>query len=125
MTEKTVKYEKVVQDLAKNGQESMEVYMKSCGIFMKGVEELTRSQVTFAQGFAEKQMKYVNDALKVKTLNEWSDVQNEVAQNTFKELMDNATTASEKYVKLVTDAFEPLNVQVGKTLKKATESVAA
>jgi phasin family protein len=120
-----VKFDKFANDLAKQNQETMDAYMKSCGTFMKGFEELTRAQMAFTQSLAEKQMKYFNDALKIKTLNEWSEVQNVAAQETFNEVIDAATKMSEKYVKVATDSFEPLNTQLEKSLKKATESVAA
>lgn len=117
--------EKFAQDTAAFGREGMEAMMKSSSIFAKGVEEIIRTSITIAQNSAEKQAQLMKQAMSSKTLNEWSEVQNKIAQANFDDFMTGATQISEMSVRLMNDASEPLNTQVTKTVKKASDSMAA
>jgi hypothetical protein len=58
-------------------------------------------------------------------LNEFTDVQTRMAQASFDEFMTNSTRLSEKAVKLMTEAMEPINDQMGKSIKRASDTMAA
>ena len=60
-----------------------------------------------------------------KTINEFSDAQNKIAQTSFDDFMSGATKISEMGVKILTEAIEPINDQVAKSVQKATDAVAA
>ena len=93
--------------------------MESGTIFAKGFEDLFRTSMTLAQSSAEKQAQFVKEAMAVKSLNEFTDVQNKIAQASFDDFMANATKISELGTKLMTEASEPINTQVNKAKKAA------
>lgn len=125
MTQSTKQFEKLAQDAGDMGRNSVEAFIKSGTIFAKGFEDLFRESVSFAQSSAEKQSELMKKAMSAKTLNEWTDIQNKVAQQSFNEFMAGATKISEMSVKLLNEASEPINEQVAKTMKKASKAAAA
>ena len=64
-----------------------------------------------------------------KTLNELTETQTRLAQDSFDNFISNAAKLSEMSVKLATEAFEPINSQMSKTMsksaKKTMDSMAA
>jgi len=118
-------FDQFAQEAASASRENIDALTKSSTIVAKGMEEIIRESMAFAQSAAEKQMKYAKDAMGVKTINEFSDIQNKIAQESFDDVMANATKITELGTKLLTDAIEPLNSQVTKTVQKATDAVAA
>ncbi len=125
MTQTTANpFEGMFQEASKSAQAQNEAALKCIDIFTKGSESLFKSNADFMKAFTEKQMKYMNDSLKVTTLNEWAETQNEIAQENFNDLMKQATVASEQCVKLTTEALEPLNEQINQAVKKATKQAA-
>lgn len=81
--------------------------------------------MTLAQDSAEKSAAAVKTLLGCKTLNELTEVQNKLAQESLDGFITSATKLSELSVKVATESFEPLNAQLSKTIKKASEAVAA
>jgi len=77
------------------------------------------------QSSAEKQTKLMKEALSSKTLNEFTEVQNKIAQHNFDDFMSGATKISEQCVRVLTACSEPVNSQMSKVVKKATSSIAA
>lgn len=120
----TMQFDKLTQDAANSSKEYADSCMKGCSVLMKGMEGLVKTQSNFVQTFSEKQMKFFNDAIKSKTLNEWTEIQSSAAQENFNDLMEIATTASEQLVKIATEALEPINSQFGKVMSKTTKMAA-
>lgn len=125
MNQGKTKFEKFSQEAGDIGRDNMEALIKSGGLFAKGFEELLRTSMSLVQDSAEKQAQFVKQAMGVKTLNEWADVQNRITQNTFDDFMSGATKISELSVKVLTESTEPLNKQINKTVQKATQAMAA
>lgn len=125
MSQSKSQMDKFAQDGASFGRENVEAFIKSSTIFAKGFEDILRQTVALAQSAAEKQAQYVNQAMSSKTLNEWSEVQNKIAQTNFDDFMAGATKISELSIKVLTESAEPLNDQLGKSIKKASDSMAA
>jgi phasin family protein len=125
MTQKTKQFEKFTGEAGEFGKAGFEAFMKSGTIFAKGFEDIFRTSMTLAQSAAEKQAQYVKDALSSKTLNEWTEAQNKIAQASFDDFMSGATKLTEMSVKLLTEGTEPINEQLGKGIRKASESMAA
>ena len=65
------------------------------------------------------------EAMSSKTINEFAEVQNKIAQSNFDDFMAGATKLTEISTKLITESAEPVNAQIGKAIKKASESMAA
>lgn len=125
MTKGNKQFDKIAQDAASAGQEQMDAIMKASQIWAKGVEDIIQSCVAIAQEAGEKSQNAAKTIMSCKTLNEFTDAQTKLAQESFDEFMTNATKISEKGVKLCTDAMEPINDSMGKAIKKATDSMAA
>ncbi len=118
-------FEKLTADTATLGKEQMDAFMKSGNLFLKGSEDILKTYMTLAQDSAEKSAAAVKTLLGCKTLNELTEAQNKLAQDSLDGFITSATKLSELSVKVATDSFEPLNAQLSKTIKKATEAVAA
>lgn len=118
-------FEKIAQDAAAAGQDQVDALVKSSTILAKGVEDILKTCMEIAQETTEKNQSVAKTVMACKTLNEFTDLQTRLAQASFDEFMTNATRISEKTVKLYTEAFEPINDQMGKAMKKASDAVAA
>lgn len=125
MTNTKANFEKLTADTATLGKEQMDAFMKSGNLFLKGSEDILKTYMTLAQDSAEKSAAAVKTLLGCKTLNELTEVQNKLAQESLDGFITSATKLSELSVKVATESFEPLNAQLSKTIKKASEAVAA
>lgn len=125
MTQSKTQFDTLTKDATELGRDQVEAYIKSSTIFAKGCEDMMRTMMSLAQGAAERQGKYVKEALSSKTLNEFTEVQNKIAQANFDEFMSSATKMTELSVKVLNDSVEPINAQVTKGIQKATKSMAA
>ncbi len=125
MTQGTVQFEKITKDAANNGKESMEAFIKSGNIFMKGFEDIAKAYMGLAQTSVEKNTQAVQSLLSCKTITEFTDLHNKWTQQNFDDFMSGTTRLSELTVKVTTDALEPINDQLGKSIKKAGQSLAA
>ena len=117
--------EKMTQDATVMGQAQMDALIKSSTIFAKGMEDIMKTCMEIAQDAGEKSQTIAKTVMSCKTLNEFTDLQTKLAQSSFDEFMTNATRISEKTVKLCTEAMEPINDQMGKSIKRASEAMAA
>ena len=117
--------DQMTQDAAVMGQAQVDALVKSSTIFTKGMEDIIKTCMEICQDAGEKSQAAAKSVMSCKTINEFADVQTKLAQASFDEFMTNATKISEKGVKLCTDAFEPINDQVGKAIKKASDAIAA
>ncbi len=117
-------FDKLTNDAGALGRESFEALNKSMSIFTKGFEDIIRASMSIAQKSAEKQGQLVKEALSTKSLNEWADIQNRIAQTSFDDAIAAATKLSEMTVKVLTQGSEPINSSLTKGMKKATEAMA-
>ncbi len=125
-TEKTImnattnkQFEKFTQDAANLGQEQVEAFVKSGTILAKGLEDILKTYVSIAQSSAEKSQEAAKTIFACKTLNEFTEAQSKLAQDSFEDFMSSATKLSELSIKVATESLEPINDQVGKAMKKA------
>jgi phasin family protein len=118
-------FDKLAQDASAASRENIEAVIKSSTIFAKGLEEVMRLSMSMAQDAAERQSRFMKDVLSVKTLNEFTEVQNRIAQANFEDFMSGATKITEISTKILNDSIEPINNQFTKSIKKATEKMAA
>ncbi len=125
MTQAKAQYEKMTNEAASSGKEGLEALVKSTNIWMKGSEDLFKTYMSLAQDNAAKNSEAFKTLLACKNLNELAEAQNKLAQESFDGFMAGATKISELSVKLATEALEPINDQVSKTIRKATDAVAA
>lgn len=122
MSKSAPQFDKLAQDAANMSREGFDAFTKSYGIFAKGYENLFRTSIELGQTAAEKQASYAKEALSCKTLNEFAEVQNKIAQANFDDFMSGVTQLSELSAKVLTESSEPLNDQIGKAVKKMSEA---
>ena len=116
MTKSTNQFEKFSQTAANSTRELIEAAIKSATILAKGGEDLFQANVSLAQSAAEKQAKFMKEAMSAKTINEFADIQNKSAQANFEEFVASATKISELSSKVINDAAEPINSQISKSV---------
>ncbi|MCB9986041.1 MAG: phasin family protein [Rhodospirillales bacterium] len=116
---------KQVEDMMSMGKESTDAIMKSGSIFAKGVEEMMKACMSRAQSCGEKNANVWKSLMACKTINEFAEAQNRIAQESFEDAMNATAQMSEMSVKMMMDAFEPLNKQMSAAMKKANDSIAA
>lgn len=112
-------FDKIAQDASAIGQSSMEAAVKSSTLFFKGMEDIMKTCMEFAQDNAEKSSEAIKALMSCKTLNELTEKQSKFAQSSFDDCMAAATKISEMSVKVCTECMEPINDQMGKAMKKA------
>ncbi len=125
MTKQPFQFDQIAQDAANQSREGLEAFVKSGEIFAKGFEELVKTATSMTQSAAEKQAEYTKQLMGSKTLNEYAEAQNKIAQSNFDQFMAGATQLSEMGVKVLSEASEPLNEQMTKTMAKANKTMAA
>lgn len=125
MTKNKENMEKLSNEAAAIGKESMDAWMKSGSVFMKGYEDMLKTCMGIAQKSVEKNGEAFKTLLACKTVNEYAEVQNRLAQQGFDDFMTGATKISELGIKLASEGFAPINDQVSKAVKKASDAVAA
>lgn len=122
MTKGQTQFEQIAQDANDFSREGFEAFQKSLSILAKGSEEFFKTAMSIAQTSAEKQQQYMKDAMGSKTLNEWAETQNKIAQASFDDFMAGATKLSELSVKVLTDSSQPINEQATKAMNKTTKA---
>ncbi len=115
----TKQFEKFTQDAQSLGQEQVEAFVKSGTILAKGMEDILKTCLSIAQASTEKSQEAAKTMMACKTLNEFTEAQSKLAQDSFDDFMSTATKLSELSIKVATESLEPINDQVGKAMKKA------
>ncbi|MDB5491950.1 MAG: phasin family domain protein [Micavibrio sp.] len=118
-------FEKLTSDAAASSKEHMDAFVQSGTLLTKGSEELMKTYFGLMQNSAEKSAEAVKALMACKTLNELTETQNKLAQDSFETYMTGVTKLSELTVKLANSSLEPINAQFTKSMKKASEHAAA
>lgn len=122
MTKGPIQFDKLAQEASDFGRDNVEALIKSSTIFAKGFEDIVRTTMSLAQTSAEKRSQLVKEAMTTKSVDEWADMQNKMAQEGYEDFVANATKISELSSKLLTEASEPISSQVTKATNKATKA---
>ncbi len=125
MTQSKNQFDQYTKEASAASKDSVDAFVKSGTIFAKGMETIIRESIEFAQAAAEKQAQFAKDAMSAKTINEFSEIQNKIAQANFDDFMSSATKITELGTKVLSEAIEPINNQMTKVVQKATDAVAA
>ena len=122
MTQGQAQFDQFTKEAASLNQEGIDAFVKSGTIFAKGFESLIKETINFAQASAEKQMQLAKDAMTSKTINECVDAQNKLAQASFDDFMSGTTKITELGVKVFSEAVEPINDQIQKSVQNSGQS---
>lgn len=125
MTQTKKKFEKLHQDATAAGKENFQAFVESGNILARGAESYFKAYAAWAQTAAERNTQAFKSLLSCKTLNEFTEVQNVVAQQNLDDFLSGMADLSELAVKVTTEALEPINDQFGKTVRKAQNAAAA
>lgn len=117
-------FDKLSNETMNFGKEYSEALAKSGQIFAKGFEDILGAVASLVQSSAEKNAKFVKEAISSKTINEFAEVQSKMAQAGFDDFMSGATKISELSVKVLTEGSEPVNAQITKAMQKASSLAA-
>lgn len=111
-------YEKMSSDAAGYVRQGLESYVQMGTSMMKGLEVYTKTYMELAQDSAERNANALKGLMACRTLNEATEAQNKLIQSNLDESMSAATKLSELAIKICTEACEPINEQMTKTMKK-------
>ena len=78
MTKTAPQFDQFFKETSAFGTEYSDACTKSGTILMKGVEDIMQAFVSLAQTSAEKQATFMKEAMGIKTINEFAEVQNKV-----------------------------------------------
>lgn len=109
-------YEKMSGEAASSMRESMETITKGTEAMMKTVTEA-------AQESAQRNAESIKALMASRTINEFAEAQNKLAQKNFDEMMSAVTKMSEMSIKMWTEALEPISSQMTKAMNSASSAV--
>ena len=118
-------FEKLKNEATSSGRQGMEAVVKSGTLMAQGMEQYIKTLTDIVKSSTERQGEALKQLMSCKTLNEVTEAQNKIAQDNFEEFMQTATKLSEISIKIATEVFEPINEEVSKSVKKASETMAA
>jgi len=116
---------KQVEDMMSGCREASDAWTQAGSIWAKGWEEMMKTCVSQAQSTSEKNANIWQSLMGCKTVNEWAEAHNKIAQESFEDAMSVSAQVSEMSVKCIMDAIEPINKQMSTAMKKANETMAA
>ncbi len=125
MTQGKSQFDKFSQETANGGKDQMDAFMQSGTLLMKGFEGMLKTYMGMAQKSTEQNTQAFKSLMGCKTLHEFTEAQNQVTQKNMDDMMSCAAELSELGIKITTEAMEPVNGQLGKSIKNATKSMAA
>lgn len=121
MTQSKEKMENMAHYATAMSKEQMDAFMQSGNRLMKGTEDFMKICTSLFQDNVEKNSEAFKSLMSCKTLNELTETQARLAQDSFDSFISNAAKLSEMSVKLATEAFEPINSQMSKTMSKSAK----
>lgn len=117
-------FDKIAQDATATAQEQFDAFSQAASIYAKGFEQWFKTCMELTQETTDELAENAKALLACKTMNEYAEAQNKFAQNSFEKIMGNATKLSELSIRIANDSMQPLNEQVGKVIKKASDAAA-
>ncbi len=117
-------FDKIAQDATASAQEQFEALTQVANNCTKNLEQWTKTCMEMTQETTDELASSAKSLLACKTINEYAEAQSKFAQATFEKIMGNATKLSELSIRLANDSLQPLNEQVNKAIKKASDLAA-
>ncbi|MDE1147872.1 MAG: TIGR01841 family phasin [Azospirillaceae bacterium] len=106
------------EELTAFNKDTVDAFVLSSTVLAKGLENLSKSFVAYAQSSLESSVSATKALLAVKSLREAVDQQSEFAKASFDSLVSEATKTSELSVKLANEAIEPISARVNAVVTK-------
>lgn len=125
MPNNSAQFDQFSNDAMQAIKEGNDAFTKSSNIMFKGFENYIKAFSNVVQETTDKSTAAFKEISQCKTLNEFTETQNVLAQKALEDLISNSTKLSELSVKICSESFEPINEHFTKTYKKASEKMAA
>ncbi|MEW5726472.1 MAG: phasin family protein [Pseudomonadota bacterium] len=115
---------KSYEDAILAAKENLDAMTRSGTILTRGLQDLGKSVLGLTQETIEETVAATKQMMAAKTLRELFDLQANTARSTFDKLMSEGTRLSDLSVKLIEDAFAPINDRVHASVEKLVKSAA-
>ncbi|MGE4312841.1 MAG: phasin family protein [Pseudobdellovibrionaceae bacterium] len=119
MTKNTQFFENIASDVANANKEGVEALIASGTKFFKGLEDLSKTMMGISQETTQKSTEAMKTLLGCRTINEFTEAQTKICQESFDDMVKNTSKLSETCIKVANECSAPLNEQVTKAMKKA------
>ena len=103
---------------------NVDAVVQASSIAAKGIEQMNREFMNFAQARLEANMNLAKQMFGAKTLREFFDAQTDFARQNFDTMMAESAKMTELSVKVSNEAMEPIQTQTNKTVEKVMKSAA-
>ena len=97
-------------------RESVESMTKSSETFTKSAEQMMKMMSQMMQESADRNAEAMKALMACRTMNEYAEASNKLAQQNFDEAMSAMTKFSEMSIKMCSQAMEPMNSQMTKAM---------
>jgi phasin family protein len=111
--------EKMSGGATETAREGIESLTKSGATFTKGAEQMMKTLAEVIQESSQRNAECMKKMMACRTLNEFTEAQNKMAQQNFDDMMSTMTKMSEMTIKLCKEAMEPMNNQMTKAMNSA------
>lgn len=116
---------KQAEEMANFNKTGFDAWMRTANIMMDSTQNILKTCTDMANQARETQTNAAKQLMSCKTLNDVTETSTKIAQDMTEQVMSNATTLSERTIKVCMETMEPLNDTVNKgfkTAKKATKA---
>lgn len=115
---------KSYEDAIAAAKENLDAVTKSGTILTRGLQDLGKNVLGLTQETIEETVAATKQMMAAKTLRELFDLQANAARSTFDKMMSEGTRLSDLSVKLIEEAFAPINDRVYATVDKLVKNAA-
>lgn len=106
------------------GKEFFDAWVQCSNIATTGAQELLKENAANSQKAAEKASDMAKELMSCRSLNEFTEKHSQYTQQALNETLASTTELTEKYIKLCTEAAEPLNKKITSAVEKASKQAA-
>jgi phasin family protein len=112
---------KTADEVTAFGKANVDALLKAGSTWARGFEEITRSVVETSQSSVDASLAATKAMLAAKTIKEVSDLQSDLAKETYEKLVAEGTRISELSIRLANEALDPINARVNAVVEKVTK----
>lgn len=112
-------------EFATVNKDTMDAYVKASNVVAKGMEDMGKTMFAFAQAQTEANVAAAKKMMAAKTINDFVEIQSDLARSQFDAYVAEGTKVSEMALKVANEAAEPIQVQFNVVVEKVMKPVAA
>jgi phasin family protein len=115
----------LLEDLAVLGKDNLDAVVQSNTVIAKGLEQMSREVMTYAQASLESAASVTKALFSAKTLQDVIALNNDFAKTQLDSFLANSTKLSDLGAKVATEALEPISKRVNVTIEKLAKPALA